>query len=81
MIIQGVGKPLHTLVPGQGGTVLSIDSGSLASRRLRELGFVAGTPVRLVRKAPLGDPLELDVAGYRLSLRSEHAACVDVSTD
>ena len=42
--------------------------------RLRELGLLPGTVIRLVRYAPLGDPLEIDVRGFHLSLRKAEAA-------
>ena len=42
--------------------------------RLREMGLVIGTRVTLVRTAPLGDPLELKVRGYHLTLRKTEAA-------
>lgn len=49
-----------------------------ATQRLREMGLVAGTKVRLLRFAPMGDPLELEVRGYRLSLRRAEAALIPV---
>jgi ferrous iron transport protein A len=42
-------------------------------RRLLELGFVAGTPLRLVGIAPLGDPYEIEVRGGRISIRRSEA--------
>lgn len=46
--------------------------------RLMEMGLTPGAIVRLVGTAPLGDPLELEVRGYRLSLRRSEAARVSV---
>lgn len=52
------------------------------SRRLRtrvlELGLLPGTEIEVVRKAPLGDPLELRLRGYSLSLRKADAAAIEV---
>jgi len=48
-------------------------------RRLLEMGFVTGTAVRVVGVAPLGDPLELDLRGGRLSLRAVDAARIEVT--
>ncbi len=48
------------------------------SLRLMEMGLTPGAVVRLVGTAPLGDPLELEVRGYRLSLRRSEAARVSV---
>ena len=46
------------------------------SGRLADLGFVPGTPVAVVRRAPLGDPIEVEIRGYHLCLRAEEAATV-----
>lgn len=46
--------------------------------RLREMGLLAGTPVTLVRCAPFGDPIEIKVRGYHLTLRKSEAAHVIV---
>ena len=49
-------------------------------RRMMELGLLPGTPVVLLRIAPLGDPLELSVRGCRLSIRRSEAQCIVVRT-
>ncbi len=68
---------LDTLMPGEGGQILSIEPISTRIRqRLLEMGLTKGTPVELVRRAPLGDPIEISVRGYRLSLRREEAESV-----
>lgn len=46
--------------------------------RMREMGLLPGTQVRFVRAAPLGDPLEIEVRGYKLSLRRDEAAQIVV---
>lgn len=46
---------------------------SVASIRLREMGLLQGTPITLVRTAPLGDPIEILVRGYHLTLRKSEA--------
>lgn len=46
--------------------------------RLREMGLLPGTVVKLVRWAPLGDPLEIKVRGYHLSLRKDQADQIEV---
>lgn len=48
-------------------------------RRLMELGLVPGTPVSVVNVAPLGDPLELEVRGGRLSIRRLEAAGIELT--
>lgn len=46
--------------------------------RLRELGLLPGTLVKLIRRAPMGDPLEFSVRGSLLSLRKSEAEMIDV---
>ncbi len=58
---------------GTRATVRSFPAQSPAVLRQRELGLVPGTPVTLVRTAPLGDPLEIQVRGYSLTLRKSEA--------
>ena len=48
--------------------------------RLREMGILPGTSITLIRTAPLGDPLEIKVRGYRLTLRKSEAEFVLVET-
>ncbi|MGF1447942.1 MAG: ferrous iron transport protein A [Opitutales bacterium] len=66
--------PLSKLRPGQQGVVETLDTNGPASLRLRELGLLPGTPVQLLRFAPLGDPLEIRLRGFCLSLRKKEAA-------
>jgi len=70
--------PLKDLQPGQSGKITRVSGTPEIKHRLLEMGLTQGTPVRLVRVAPLGDPLELHVRGYRLSLRKSEAASVTV---
>lgn len=65
-------KRLSELAPGTGGTVAQL-AASPRLTRLREMGLVAGTRVQVVRRAPLGDPLEIQVRGSLLSVRREDA--------
>ena len=46
--------------------------------RLREMGVLPGTTVKLLRAAPLGDPLEIQIRGYNLSLRRAEAGSIEV---
>jgi len=63
---------------GGKAVVRSVMGGDDVSLRLLEMGLTPGVEVRLVGVAPLGDPLELDVRGYRLSVRKSEAARVEV---
>lgn len=72
-------KPsLADLPIGQPAEIVSIDCGRLMSRRLMEMGLLPGTRVRVVRFAPLGDPIELRLRDYSLSLRRAEAARIMV---
>jgi ferrous iron transport protein A len=60
--------------------VAAVASETGIGRRLLDLGFVPGTQVRVVRRAPLGDPLEFELRGYRLSLRKTEAAHIEIES-
>jgi ferrous iron transport protein A len=66
-------QPLTSLTVGQAATVAEIKVAAEARGRLLEMGLLVGTPVQLVRFAPLGDPVEIKVRGYHLSLRRHEA--------
>jgi ferrous iron transport protein A len=70
--------PLDQLEPGRDGIIRELEGETPAVRRLMDLGLVPGTPVRYVRAAPLGDPLELIVRGTHLSIRRSEAGRVHV---
>jgi Fe2+ transport system protein FeoA len=70
---------LNRLGIGQCGTVLSIDGDRDLRRRLMEMGLCNGTKVEVVRRSPFGDPIELRLRGYCLSLRDEQARHVSVT--
>lgn len=69
---------LKDLRPGESGTVTGYDNLG-APVRLMEMGLIPGTKVTVVRLAPLGDPMDLMVRGYHLSIRKHDAAriCVE----
>ena len=72
-------KTLSQLPLGSRGVVRSVSGTPELRRRLLELGLVPGTPVAAVRRAPLGDPLEITLRGYALSLRANEAALVELA--
>jgi ferrous iron transport protein A len=61
-------------------TVLAVGGARAVRRRLLELGLVPGTRVMVVGVSPLGDPLELELRGSRLSLRKKEALSIEVET-
>ncbi len=64
---------LSQLAVGASAVVREFPKTGAAFIRLREMGLLAGTRVTLVRTAPLGDPLEIKVRGYHLTLRKSEA--------
>jgi Fe2+ transport system protein FeoA len=68
---------LSSLAPGESGTVQEMQGlGRNARQRLLEMGLMQGVRIRLVRRAPLGDPLEIHLKGYRLMLRDSEACSI-----
>jgi ferrous iron transport protein A len=66
-------QPLTSLAVGSAGTVTDIRVPPEHRGRILEMGLLVGTPVALVRFAPLGDPVEIKVRGYNLTLRKHEA--------
>ena len=58
--------------------VRDVAGGDALAIRLLEMGVTPGVEIRLVGKAPFGDPLELELRGYRLSIRRQEAARVAI---
>jgi len=69
---------LAELEKGESRTVLSVRGESLVTRRLMEMGVVPGVAIRMVKSAPFGDPLEINVRGYSLALRRNEAESVEL---
>jgi len=71
---------LSSLPPGSSGTVTAIEVAPEHRGRLLEMGLLPGTRIEVVRYAPLGDPVEIKVRGYNLSLRKHDAEQVWIQT-
>ena len=67
---------LDTLCPGTSGTILSISGNGKYRNRLLEMGLGPGAKFEVLRIAPLGDPIEIKVRGYLVSLRKTEAALI-----
>jgi ferrous iron transport protein A len=76
---DGQRKTLDQLALGQHARVRAVSGHGPMSVRLLEMGFVPGVEVSLVKRAPLGDPLELRLRGYHVSLRRAEARRVELS--
>ena len=69
---------LSELENGERGRVTEIGGDADAVRRLMDLGLIRGTTVEMVRRAPLGDPLEVRLRGFMLTLRRAEAEHITV---
>ena len=71
-------KTLQDVAVGKSAVVLRLHGTGAVKRRMMDMGITRGTEIFVRKIAPLGDPLELTVRGYELSLRKADAATVDV---
>jgi ferrous iron transport protein A len=69
---------LHLTQPGGTARIRRLSGSPELRERLAELGLTPGQEVRMLRRAPLGDPLEVLVRGYRLAVRRDEAEAVEV---
>jgi ferrous iron transport protein A len=69
---------LKDLKPGQEGTVVSIGEKGPMKRRIMDMGVTPGAVVKVIKVAPLGDPIEINIRGYELSLRKEEARQIQI---
>lgn len=69
-------RSLADLPVGASAVVVRLDAPGPIRRRLLEMGFVRGEILRVEKLAPLGDPMELVIKGYHLSLRREESECI-----
>ena len=69
---------LSGMVPGDTGSVRDLSATGALGQRLMDLGFYPGARVRVVRNAPLVDPVESELDGCHVSLRHEEADLVEV---
>jgi len=70
---------LDELKLGQEGTITALEGDDRLTQRLMALGLLEGTRVSILRRALGGDPLEIDVMGYALSLRRNEARKISVA--
>lgn len=68
--------PLSALQPGEQGEVYQVQAQGAVRQRLLEMGFIRGARLRVEKLAPLGDPMELVIKGYHLSLRRGESTCI-----
>jgi len=71
-------KSLADIKPGNGAAVIRLEGGGALKRRIMDMGITKGAILYVRRTAPLGDPIEITVRGYRLSLRKKDAKNIKV---
>lgn len=69
-------KTLDQFVPTERGVIKKVTGEGRIRRRLFDMGVTPGAEILLRKKAPLGDPIEIKIRGYELTLRKSEAACV-----
>lgn len=69
---------LSDLEQGTSAVIASIPAGDTSMTRLRELGLLPGTTIKIIRRAPLGDPIEISVRGSLISLRANEAKLIEM---
>jgi Fe2+ transport system protein FeoA len=74
-------RPLTDLAAGEGGRLCTPRDGVAIPTRLLDLGFVPGTSLRVLRRAPLGDPIEIELRGYRVCLRHSQLVALEVEPE
>jgi len=67
---------LKDLKPGESGIVASIGEKGPIRRQIMDMGVTLGATIEIVKVAPLGDPIEVNIRGYELSLRKDEAKSI-----
>ena len=71
-------KTLREIKIGDTARVVKVHGEGAVRRRIMDMGITRGVDIKITKVAPLGDPLEVTVRGYELSLRKEDAARIEV---
>lgn len=74
-------KKLNKLKIGEKGIIRSVEGEGKVRRRLFDMGITPGAQIILRKKAPLGDPLEITIRGYELTLRKNEASLVNLEVE
>lgn len=71
-------KKLSDLLPGQHGIVKKVNGCGAITRRIVDMGVIAGTRIDVQKFAPLGDPIEVKLKGFNMSLRKTEADLIEI---
>lgn len=69
---------LSELKPGESGIIVKVKGRGAFRKRIIEMGFIKGKEVKVIRSAPLGDPIEYSLMGYNVSLRKSEADLIEI---
>ncbi len=76
-----VTKRLNELKPKDTGRIKKIEEAGSLKKKLLDMGIIPGSPFEIVKLAPLGDPVDIKIKGYHLSLRKEEAKSIIIEVD
>ena len=71
-------KPLREVKVGETATVVKLHGEGATKRRIMDMGLTKGTEVYIRKVAPLGDPVEITIRGYELSIRKADAELIEI---
>lgn len=74
-------KKLSQMQPGEAGIVVKVNGSGNVKFRLIDMGVVKGSKLQVVKFAPLGDPIEIKIKGFSLSLRKNESEMIDVEVE
>lgn len=74
-------KTLRDLKVGEKGRILKINTTGALKQRFMDMGITKGVEVEVKKVAPLGDPIELTIRGYELSIRKADAQKIDIEEE
>ncbi len=74
-------KTLDTFKIGEKGVIIKVNGEGVTRRRLFDMGVTPGANAKLVKKAPLGDPIEITIRNYELTLRKNEAKQVTLKVE
>ena len=72
---------LSELKTGERGVIVKVNGHGGFRKRIKEMGFVRGNKVKVILNAPLRDPIEYEIIGYKISLRRAEAAKIEVISE
>ena len=73
--------PMRQMQDNQTGTILTVKADGELGRRIRDMGLVPGTEIRIQGRAPLNDPVALRLMGFTLTLRNNEADYIEVEVE